>query len=917
MSILISQKEKKATRHPRLSLSIMDDVVAESTMLRTRHLQSTPTSLHLDAIPPLTRPLSQVHAYSVRLLSARSATPTSTTPYHSPTSLHPAALRLFAHFNFDPHRLHHAITHIQSTPTFLDIPSRPTTTHSHLTTVPSRAAHDTRLKANRQLCEHATQTLQADLFAANQSLLAKLQTLIKPSLLPSKNASALTPLSAKLSRKRSAHHISLTVDTRYLNTISGIALHGEGHSAPFLLYDAAIAARDAPHFVQTLAVVASVARYAPHARMPSTEMMVWGARVVLEDQFAEGIVGLPAKPRLAAVAAVVPAVTEYVKGLQRKGSIVGADRGGREVSVWARVFYCLRVGHVEAALHVLRDEKGGNEELGKVTRFVEAFLGGRERIRREYGRDRVREGGGVGLAMSGGGVGAMEDGVPMVAGCVMEQQLYEDLEEFYCETAWRSDDCYMRACCVLLMRLELLSSYGTSSTIRNAVSGSTGHPPYPAKVEGERCSLALPDGDMSVLFASVEDYLWLRLWLCRTPVEYKHMPPSSTFSFVYLEHIRENVWSCGSAHFNPNNSNPLLYPFVLVCCGLYEEAVSYLTSHTDEQLMHPGMHLGIALYSLGWIHDDQAFHTLMSRYVNMFSRVFPAEAAIYLLTLRDRHTVRQFLRDLIVGSGEYAILLGSGAADADQEEPGALAGLLSAASASVPSGLSMEDVVSIRVETAMMGAVEAASREEFATAANLYKAANQFAQSVEMNMNALAEVVYKEHSPNRSLAIADARKNTYEMHNGNITGVSDVTRGTLRVLLQMAGFFQDYWVGYYQAAWGALRCIDIVPLTASDVSTCQSVMETIGNKYHLCIRQCLEELVKAAVHIAKFALEHDSVSGLPGKSLIKKADPTSEEGKQRVPDADEIKSLCTFAGWMRLSDSTVNRDLVCTELLLG
>lgn len=705
---------------------------------------------------------------------------------------------------------------------------------------------------------------------------------------------------------------------RYLDTISDIALHGEGHSAPFLLYDAAVAAHDAPHFVETLTVVASVARYVPHAQRPSIDLMVWGARAVLEDQFAKGVVGLPPKPRLATVAAVVPAVTEYVRRLQRKGNIVGADRGGREVSVWARVFYCLRVGHVEAALHVLRAEKGRREETGRLIRFVEAFLGGRERVCREFGRSRLRERGRASSTMSDRELGVIEEGMPMVAGCIGGQQLYEDLEEFYCETAWRSNDCYMRACCVLLMRLELLSSYGTSSNIRDVMPGSTGHPPYPAKVEGERCSLALPDGDMSLLFASVEDYLWLRLWLCRTPLEYNGMPSSSTFSFVYLEHIRENIWNCGSAHFDPNNSNPLLYPFVLVCCGLYEEAVSYLTSHTHEQLMHPGMHLGIALYNLCWIHDNQAFHTLMSRYVSMFSSVFPVEGAIYILTLRDCQTVRQLLRDLVVSSGEYATLLGPGAADVG-EEPGALAGLLSAASVSVPSGLSMEDVVSIRVETAMVGAVDAALREEFAVAASLYRAAKQFAKSVEMNMNALAEVVYKEHSPSRSLAIADARKNMHELDNGNnMTDVPDITRRTLQVLLQMADFFQDYWVGYYQSAWGALRYIDVVPLTVSDISTCQSVMDTIGNKYHFCIRRCLEELIKAAVHIARFALDHNSVSGLPGKTLFKKVDPTSiEENKQRVPDTDEIKSLCVFAGWMRLSDPTVNQDLVSTELLLA
>lgn len=914
----------------------MDEIVALSTMLRAR--QKDGTSLTLDAIPHLTRSLPQVHADSTRLLSARVAS-TSPTPT---TTVHPAALRLFATVGFEVDRLRRAISTIDAAATFIDFPTRTKDPHRHPTWLAPRAQDDARLSTNAFLRTAARDLATADLATANGRLREKLranQLVPDPStVLPTPR----TPLSA--SANQPAHrsptnttpsaatatatfNVTTMVDERYVEAMRAIALHGDAPSAPFLMHEVAAGIPDNAHFVEMLAVVASVARHTT-ASAPSVDMSVWGARVVLEDQFAERIPSLPQKPRLAAPAAIIPAIADYVREMGRQGRLGnvgerpivgfsgGRARGPASVPLWPQAYFCMRVGNIPAALTVLQTaDRGRSPEAERVAQFLQRFLQGRDHALAKFRQERRR-------GVAGGSEGAMEDddrveeGTPMTPGYLIAESDYVALEKLYKEVAWASSDPFMRACFVLLLRLELLASYGTVSEVRGVMPSAVAFAQYPPSNKHQKCSPAMPDADMSLLFGSVEDYMWFRLWLCRSPIETEALSLLSSFSFVTYEEIQGNILSCGSGHFDPEGSQPLLYAFVLVCAGLYEEAVAYLTTKVDEKLMHPGIHLAIVLYHLRWNKDDAKFHSTLMRYTSLFSSLYPIEAAVYLMTIRDRQVLRKLLRELVEGTGEYETLLGG--AKEGATSVGGFADLLSSATVSLPSKLTDNDLRVLRTETAVQGASAAASRGEFATAADLYNLAGKELETVDMVMRNLAEVVDMQSSPKRPLAVANARRMLQKIQSqGDMTLLGIIPR-SLEVLLKMSTVFEEYWMWRFGTAWEAIRTTGVLPFKADDISGCQRDLSNPGDKYSACIQRCAGELLKVALIIAERALELGCVDAEPTNATTNSPNNLqSRQGQPADPNRAEIKSLCAFTGLMRITEAEVNERLVRVEMLLS
>lgn len=892
----------------------MDEVVALSSMLRSRPLQEPPSTLTLDAIPPLTRSLPQVHADSTRLLSARVA---SAAPATAP-AVHPAALRLFSSVGFELDRLRRAVAAVDTAATFVDAPPRPRDPHRHPAWLAPRLADDARLAMNAALRAAARDVATADLAAANARLRARLAAA----------AAAADPPHRDPDRPADPA-VPAAVDPRYVDAMRAIALHGDAPSAPFLVHEVAAAVPDAPHFVETLAVVASVARHSPDAAPPAPHMAAWGARVVLEDQFAERVPGLPQKPRLAAPVAVVPAVRDYVRELQKQGRLSGvrdrpavgfSGRGASEsVPLWPQVYFCIRVGNVRAALAALASaDPERYPEAARVAQFFRRFLQGRDHALAKFARERGETTASDGDEEMGEEPELPED-LPMAPGYLIGESDYAAVEELYREVAWSSNDPYMRACFVLLLRLELLPTYGGVSEVHGGLPSSASYvqqhsPPN----KHQKHSLALSDADVSLLFGSVEDYMWFRLWLCRTPLESEAISSLSDFNFVRFEDIQGNIVSCGSAHFDPEGLQPLLYAFVLVCVGLYDDAVTYLTTQADENLMHAGVHLAVVVYHLRWNGDDEAMHNLLKRYVSLFSRLYPIEAAVYLMTTRDRQVLQKLLRELIVSSGEYEVLLGS--VREGKRNPGGLASLLASASVPLPSKFSEEDLESLSLDASTQGAAAAAERLEFVTASELYILAGRHADSIEMQMRNLAEVVDKESSPKRPLAVADARRALEAVRSSDPTTVPGVVRRSLEVLLSMATVFEEFWTWRFGSAWEALRRTRILPLSTEDIPRCERDLSQVSEKYSFCIHRCALELLKVGLIIAERALELSCVREDPTGIELQEDEGTSRPSNQshQDPRRSEVKSLCVFAGLVRtVADSEVNERIVRIEMLLS
>lgn len=617
-------------------------------------------------------------------------------------------------------------------------------------------------------------------------------------------------------------------------------------------------------------------------------MVVWGARVVLEDSFATRIPGLENKPRSLPVNDVLPQVMSYVRSVPGGGSLV-----------WKCVFYCLRIGHVKAALHVLRSAHSSRGQYTTYIQLFERFIEGRDVVRLEFMSSYFNEVEHQRLLLN--------REMAMIPGCLVGEDAHQLLYDEYCDAAWKAKDPYLSGCLVLLMRLELRMGYGGgnhSGSVKHFVSGH--HTPN----KNEQFSLTLSEDQLSVLFPTVEDYMWFRLWLCRTPCEEKIMSSLPSSTFVSQEEIQTHIRTCGGAHFDPDGSQPLRYAFVLISAGLFEDAVTYLANHPSDHSTHYAVHLAIVLYHLAWIKDEEAFHQLIMKFVSVFCNIYMTEAALYLMTIRKADVLKEHLKKFIISTGEYETLLGR--ADANLNQNGLLADLLSSASTNLPSNFSVGDLQSLREKAALHGATEAESKGEFTTAAQLYNLARKTEKSTGMTMRNLAAEVDKSSSSKRQLAVAEARNALRVLEESKSEPVVHNLLASLKELVKISEVFEDYWTGRYGSAWAVLREVDLLPLSPELISICQRKISPTMDKYDPCVLTCLKELIKVALHVAEYALEVGSVRRpeANGDALRTAA------VQPPVPEYGEIKSLCIFVGMLGLSDGEVNERLVRIELLL-
>lgn len=878
--------------------SDMEDVVALSKAVRDRHHSITPSTI--DDIPELTRALSQVHADSTRLL----------TPYAAADNqVHPAALRLFASVGFQVDRLERAISSID-TNAFVDKPIRPHAPFRQPLWLAGRALDDARLRMNEALRQSTAITDRELLAADNQKLVEKLAALRRaqpdqPSPPKSPPRTPHTPFSPdvriprkhRLSSTPSATpslHISPTPVHAYVDTISAIALHGDAPSAPSSMHEAAASVSDVPHFVEALAILSSVSRHANPANQPLSDFAVWGARVVLEDSFGEQIPGLPPKPRLAAPTVVLQKITDFVR-----------DKIPRSMGVfWPSIFLCLRIGHVQAAVEAVAGVDSSRVGFAKHVGYFRSFLKGREIVRKKFLKDHDQR-------VSSEITSERRDDLcmPISPGCLCSEEEYQALALDYREDAWKSENPYMKACYVLLARLELLSEYQLPGNVLASQEESL---PYPRQPKDQRYSLAFTDDDMSVVFGSIEDFMWMRLWLCRTPSESELQFSPSTISYVSHKQLQEEVVSCGSHHFDPSGSQPLLYAFILVSVGLYDDAVAYLASHPNDSWMHYGIHLAIVLYHLNWIEREDHFHSILMKYVSMFSRLNPAAAALYLANLKDRQLLKEYLKELVVTTGEYTSLLGR--SDVEMSEKGILEELIDTATVPLLSGFSKADLNDVRVEAATHGAQEAVLKKEFAAAAQMYKLAGKTNEALEMITTSLAEEVDKLSSSQRPLAVAEAKNALRLVESRTSLHPSEETITSLRELVKISKVFEEYWTGRYGSAWASLREVNVLPMSPERISNCRRKFTHGGDGFSSYLYSCTTELLKVALHIAEYALETGSVVN---PDCEHRENVQLASGVQpKMPEYAEIKSLCIFAGMLGDFDSIVSERLVRIELLL-
>lgn len=791
-----------------------------------------------------------------------------------------------------------------------------------------RAIDDARLALNAALRNADLTVLDTDLALAKDALVdslsklypievTPLRTRARTSIFPSTPTS--TPGANSTRRPRtptSAGSLTpaiaaLPIPEGYLSATTAIAIRGEALSAPALMHEAAVNSDDVPHFVHTLDILTRVSRFS-HSTKSTDEMFVWASRTVLEDQFAATIPGLPDSPRSATPQAVIPPIEEFVKN--KFSNLSRASKNGSSVrpSIWPFVFYCLRVGSLASAVHLLR------RSSSVPANFFEWFARGREEVRLRFLESYVKD------ADHDQNMTSALDDLPTIAGCLLDEEMYETATKEFHSANLSADDAYMVACYLLLLRLDLRSAASVTSP-NTAKEGMYLFPHKFSAVDSrhERFSIEMKDSDFKEVFSTIEDYMWFKLWLCRTESEQSVMEVLPNSSFVTLPAIQSEILSCGESHFDPDGSQPLLCSFVLSASIQLEHAVMYLYDHQDEHWLHYAVHLAMVLYHKGWVSSGDWYERMIARYVEQISRHSVIDASLYILTLRNKERVLQYLTELTTNSGEYDLLLGE-----PGKEDGVIAALLANGHVETPSEFGRGDLVKVRDKAGRVGAIEAASRGELTRAAELLEIAGRKQEALEMRLRDAANEVHKLSSGRRNGVMHATRRalHTLESEDSQSSAGEGLRlQKSFTLLLKMGTAFEDYWTGRYAATWNALRQIELMPMSESDVTTSEKAVSDSSRWWaeparglnesqgkSIIVSECITDLFKVALHIAEYALESGSVATVESQRGM-----DQEDRKESVPYIEEIRTVAVFATMMRCDDKMMDERLSRVEALLA
>ncbi|RKP32102.1 NIC-domain-containing protein [Metschnikowia bicuspidata] len=206
-----------------------------------------------------------------------------------------------------------------------------------------------------------------------------------------------------------------------------------------------------------------------------------------------------------------------------------------------------------------------------------------------------------------------------------------------------------------------------------------------------KCDLAKKTLPLA-LNLSIEDWVWFHLLLIN---EFNPDTASSLlFENYTLENLQRKVLSSGPEKFNASSNNPL-YAKTLTLIGLYEHAVQYVYEAVNES---EAVHLAISLCYYGLLRtssanrDDlvsvnqkQQLEVNFSRMLWSFTRSFkisdPKVAAQYLILIciskggkssEESSRCHEALRELILLSREFGLLLGELNAENGDKSPGIL-----------------------------------------------------------------------------------------------------------------------------------------------------------------------------------------------------------------------------------------------------
>lgn len=765
-------------------------------------------------------------------------------------------------------------------------------------------------------------------------------------------------------------------DSEFVSTVRSWLFGAEaGSGLATRLLEQARERSDHPHFISCMSILAELCKVSESAaaeqpNLPPGERvvphdLVCASRSGLESFFAACIGDIPLDVDSRLSAEVREGVRAYVEQLVQSGGIKSTPAQHTDTSqpallvdglpFWAQFYFCLRCGSPNAARQ-LADEIYGDLKDSHFRFFLHRFV-------RYHKRDDEDDADCVKTDAF------LSRNVP---GSLTDIHHLEVLASEYQSTAYQSSDPYQRASYVLLARLDLapppdvgnggVSGGGTSGGSGGGGTGggaggihgrdhkmSDGHHGSGGSDLNKRISLQLRSEDYEVLFDSMEDYFWLRLWLCRTEREADAMQHvGSKAAFVSLEQIQDEVRGYGHGYFDADGRNPLLYAFVLVSAGLPWQAVEYLASQQSPVLSAYAAYLAFPMYAMGWAPSETAFASVMWAYTLHFSCDYPLDATLCMFTVKDRSLLRTCMHRLVVDTGKFVELLGDG-----KEKTGAfkdVAGEIRTAATGkrrpidgieIPpesednnaisrdgeyaAGGDGDDFVafiesvkqdiasSLAEEFSAVGA-SGSSGSDGAVGALMYAVCGNTEKEREVIVCNLASYIpVQEDYALREAAIKTTRDMLAAAVEKNDSGnaMPDTLRRSIVVLLEMAAFFDDFWDGQLEEAWGRLVGMGVLPLDKSEIRERQVQFASSSGYYVPAVAALLPAVMRTALEIAESCLSGEDSGG--GRRYTPRG-YASGVG----PHPAQVIALSTFAGIMRLAERTeMNARLVRLELLMS
>ncbi|KAK4529667.1 hypothetical protein CCYA_CCYA02G0524 [Cyanidiococcus yangmingshanensis] len=405
-------------------------------------------------------------------------------------------------------------------------------------------------------------------------------------------------------------------------------------------------------------------------------------------------------------------VRAYLRVMELTAAMTSRRAGWLTEDPFAEIYFCLRCGDITAAVEAAREwlspdgKNYSGDDLPRFLSYLEAF---ERNARRRYsvlkrqsgaaeltGSECVPENdfGGLRGTLNPSMVSQMTQDYALFAHRAHPWQSYRDLsfslnpdaQEAHRRSVER--DIFKRVCYVLIGRLNSAAPDG----------------------------MELLDMDYDVLFAAIEDYLWMRLWTCRLTAEEceaetkvtvhdgqvsddeslmdECLPGAIHALELRLEDIQEEMQQFGPGHFDPHGTRPHFYAMVLLLTSQFDSALAYLVQcgimRASGDGRHPdslvdAVHLGLILNYYGAIEEvvhrspDVVLYdyaAVLWRYLQRerlevgIAKSDPTAATAYIMTIRDAEQRFTYLCKLVMDTREFSLLLGAMIPDTLTHRPG-------------------------------------------------------------------------------------------------------------------------------------------------------------------------------------------------------------------------------------------------------